>query len=161
MTKERMSSLELGKRTEETSSVHPGGDCSCGSGHISERMYLGYSLCLICQKLSKHERKSAKVTDHLIRLRSRRRRAKVGIKDQAVAYLSSFLGSNGKAITRETWGRKGSWDKWVRSFHMSLGQEIRNALRKAGFNERVLGVRNLDDIYVELLARAVGLEAYL
>lgn len=44
---------------------------------------------------------------------------------------------------------------WYAEFHFEWGMYVRNALRKAGFNEKFLGVGNLDDIYVEAIEHSV------
>jgi hypothetical protein len=44
---------------------------------------------------------------------------------------------------------------WFAEFHFGWGMHVRNALRRAGFNEKFLGVGNLDDVYVEAIEHAV------
>lgn len=44
---------------------------------------------------------------------------------------------------------------WPAAYHSFWGMGVRNALRNAGFGERELGVRNLDNVYVELVEEAV------
>ena len=44
---------------------------------------------------------------------------------------------------------------WFAEYHFDWGMHVRNALRRAGFNEKFLGVGNLDDIYVEAVEHAV------
>ncbi len=43
---------------------------------------------------------------------------------------------------------------WPAGYHMGWGMGVRNALRENGFNEDAFGVRNLDNIYVELVEQA-------
>ena len=49
-------------------------------------------------------------------------------------------------------------DGWWVDYHFFWGMSIRNLLREGGYGEKQLGVENLDDIYVVLLERALGLE---
>jgi hypothetical protein len=44
---------------------------------------------------------------------------------------------------------------WYAEYHFYWGMNVRNALRTAGFNEKFLGVENLDDVYVEAVEHAV------
>ncbi len=44
---------------------------------------------------------------------------------------------------------------WFGLYHHGWGTAIRNALRHNGFGEEYFGIRNLDDIYVELVEDAV------
>ncbi len=39
--------------------------------------------------------------------------------------------------------------------HFGFGMQVRNALRRAGFGEEELGVRNLQDVYLDLLEAGV------
>jgi len=157
MTKKRESSSELGVWKEEVS-IHKGGDCTCGNNHISERMYLGFSLCLICQNLSKAKKRPRKATDAFSRCRRRMSRSTIGPVDRAIGYVGAWLGPEGKAWVRSTFERKGSWEAWAAAFHDNFGMEVRNALRKIGYHQGVFGVRTLDDVYLVFLAKAVGLE---
>lgn len=45
--------------------------------------------------------------------------------------------------------------KWYVPYHSFWGMKIRNLLRANGYTEKVLGVRNLDDIYHVLVKHAV------
>lgn len=49
-------------------------------------------------------------------------------------------------------------DGWCLPHHMTLGMGFRNAMRDAGFGERAFGIENLDNIYVEVLEDAAGIE---
>lgn len=44
---------------------------------------------------------------------------------------------------------------WFAEYHFDWGMHVRNALRRAGFGEKFLGVENLDDIYVEAVEHAI------
>ena len=44
---------------------------------------------------------------------------------------------------------------WFAEYHFGWGMHVRNAMRRAGFNEKFLGVGNLDDVYVEAIEHAV------
>ena len=44
---------------------------------------------------------------------------------------------------------------WFAPYHFHWGMNIRNELRKNGFGEEYFGVRNLDDVYVELIEDVV------
>ena len=48
-------------------------------------------------------------------------------------------------------------EHWVAPYHFFWGMAIRNALRQAGFGEDYWPIWNLDDIYVPLVERAVGM----
>lgn len=46
-------------------------------------------------------------------------------------------------------------ENWFAEYHFGWGMNTRNALRRAGFNEKFLGVGNLDDVYVEAIEHAI------
>ena len=50
---------------------------------------------------------------------------------------------------------EGNPDHWWVSRHVTWGMRVRNELRKHGYGEEVLGVDNLDDVYVGLIEEAV------
>ena len=43
---------------------------------------------------------------------------------------------------------------WWADYHMTWGMAVRNLLRRNGFDERSLGVENLDDVWVGLVEGA-------
>lgn len=45
--------------------------------------------------------------------------------------------------------------KWPGTYHFGWGRQIRNDLRVAGYGEKELGVRNLDNVYVAMVEEAV------
>jgi len=44
---------------------------------------------------------------------------------------------------------------WFAEYHFDWGMNVRNAMRKHGFTETWLGVKNLDDVYVEAIEHAI------
>ncbi len=46
-------------------------------------------------------------------------------------------------------------ENWFAEYHFGWGMNVRNAMRKAGYTEKWLGVENLDDVYVEAIEHAV------
>ena len=44
---------------------------------------------------------------------------------------------------------------WAPGFHMGPGMDLRNHLRQSGFGETELGVRNLDNVYLEMVEKAM------
>lgn len=71
----------------------------------------------------------------------------------AVAFLAGYFTPEVIAQIRQVVERKSP--DWPAGYHSCWGMGVRNALRTAGFGERELGVRNLDNVYVELVEEAV------
>jgi len=44
---------------------------------------------------------------------------------------------------------------WFTAYHFHWGMAVRNMLRHEGFGEKYFGIKNLDDVYVELVEEAV------
>ena len=75
------------------------------------------------------------------------------MRDKAVEFLRGWIGENIKPEIRAQ--IKADPDGWSVPYHFGWGMGIRNALRTAGFRESQLGVRNLDNVYVELVELAL------
>ncbi len=72
-------------------------------------------------------------------------------KQAAINFLKAKLMDKGKiqlAIAKDPKG-------WFASYHFNWGMFVRNLLRHAGLNEEYFGIKNLDDIYVELVEDTV------
>jgi len=54
--------------------------------------------------------------------------------------------------------RRAGLDSWTAHNRFPFGSTVRSALRSAGFNEQVMGVESLDEIWGELVFRAVQAE---
>lgn len=76
---------------------------------------------------------------------------------EAVAFLREWLSADVQERIRAVVDAKSS--AWPAAYHTFWGMGVRNALREAGFGEAELDVRNLDNVYVELVEEAVGLAA--
>ena len=74
-------------------------------------------------------------------------------REQAVEVLRAWLPPESKERIRRAilTGEFGS-GYWLEAHHHGSGRDARNALREAGLDEAALGVGNLDDIYLDLLA---------
>lgn len=73
----------------------------------------------------------------------------------AVLYLRSKMAPEDVETLREMI-RRDPWN-WCVEHHFNMGMHTRNLLRHGGFGEDYWPIWNLDDIYVPLLERAVGL----
>jgi hypothetical protein len=51
--------------------------------------------------------------------------------------------------------KRAGLDSWTAHNRFPFGSTVRSALRSAGFNEQVMGVGSLDEIWGELVFRAV------
>lgn len=76
-----------------------------------------------------------------------------GLWPAAVVWLRGYLTDEVKAQIRAAMEIPKDWPA---ACHMGWGMTIRNALRQNGFSEAELHVRNLDNIYVELVEDAVS-----
>ncbi|KKK72867.1 hypothetical protein LCGC14_2899560, partial [marine sediment metagenome] len=69
--------------------------------------------------------------------------------------MEAWLQNHLKPIAKQLRQKIHADREWYAEFHFEWGMHVRNALRKAGFNEQFLGVGNLDDVYVEAIEHAV------
>ena len=69
------------------------------------------------------------------------------------AWLHSYLGNDTATQLRQK--IHANREGWFAEYHFDWGMHVRNALRRAGFNEQFLGVGNLDDVYVEAIEHAI------
>jgi len=77
----------------------------------------------------------------------------VSPREAAVSFLRQALGDD---IASNIWEQMESDADWSIKNHMSVGMGVRNSLRRRGFDERLLRVADLDDIWAELLRDAVA-----
>jgi hypothetical protein len=75
-------------------------------------------------------------------------------RDEVSAYLRRWL----PPAARDAYARLICSDPsgWMRDPHFHGGLIVRCALRGNGYTERLLGVASLDDVWPDLLERAVG-----
>jgi len=74
-------------------------------------------------------------------------------KEAAKKFLFELISEkNKKKIRREI---KKDPISWFAKYHFHWGMAIRNKLRENGFGEEYFMIKNLDDIYVELVEDAV------
>lgn len=71
---------------------------------------------------------------------------------QAVTWLRGYLPPGILAQIRELIAEHNP--DWPAGYHLGWGMGVRNALREHGFGEQVMGVRNLDNVYVALVEEA-------
>lgn len=74
---------------------------------------------------------------------------------EAVSFLTHFIEPVIKDLIREATEKDP--EGWWINYHFGWGMGIRNALRQSGFGERELNASNMDNVYVELVERAVKL----
>lgn len=74
----------------------------------------------------------------------------------AVEFLKIELPETDKALIRQAIATPGDYG-WNAPFHFTWGMSVRNRLRESGFGEQELGVKNVDNVYVELVEAAVAL----
>lgn len=74
-------------------------------------------------------------------------------KDPAVKFLQDCIPPEVKSKIRAVIANDPV--HWFADYHLSWGMGVRNALRKVGYGEAHFGVKNLDDIYVELVEEAL------
>jgi len=67
-------------------------------------------------------------------------------------WLHSYLKDVAPALRQKIHANR---EDWFLEYHFGWGMNLRNALRRAGFNEKFLGVGNLDDVYVEAIEHAI------
>ena len=91
------------------------------------------------------DRAKREAAEDLTRARSMR------IWNAAVGYLRGWLTPQVQAQIREAI----QGPDWPAAYHLGYGMHVRNALRTAGFGERQFEIRNMDNIYVELVEQAV------
>src|SRR3990167_1768275 len=75
----------------------------------------------------------------------------------AVEFLRGFFSLNAEAATQIMLAHGEDPQCWWAQYHSFWGMNIRNLLRKYGYGEPELGCENLDDIYIGLVERALGL----
>ncbi|HEX6750668.1 MAG TPA: hypothetical protein VF092_25500 [Longimicrobium sp.] len=77
-------------------------------------------------------------------------------RDEVSAFLRQWL----PPAARDAYARLMYADPagWSRHPHFRGGLIVRCALRGNGYTERLLGVRSLDEVWPDLLERAVGAE---
>ena len=142
--------------SEKKPIVHREGECECGRSAILLRSYFGYPIC-VCGRLLRRATRLRKERDSFVRIRLRRGNSRGYSEEEvAVAYLRAFLGAEGLKTARLMILYQRTEARWTKAHHFGFGREIRNLLRKAGFSESSFGVSNLDDVYLDLLVKAVG-----
>jgi hypothetical protein len=72
----------------------------------------------------------------------------------AIEFLREHISIEQHAIILADIKRAGL-DSWTAHNRFPFGSTVRSALRSAGFNERTMGVGSLDEIWGELVMRAV------
>ncbi|MQA90573.1 MAG: hypothetical protein GEU90_10105 [Gemmatimonas sp.] len=75
------------------------------------------------------------------------------VRDAAVAFLRDWLSSEAKRRYRSMIAENP--DGWPADPHFADGIIVKHALRGNGIDEKVLGVRNLESVWADLLKRAV------
>ena len=151
----KMTSLNLGnQQSDYPASFHGGGDCRCDRRHQTMRSYLKYGLCLNCGCLTPYVVRPLKITDPFLNL-WRKRNAKPEPERQAVSYLRAWM-SPDLRLRAEQSMRIDEPTVWHQAHHFGMGKEVRNALRKVGFNDRSFRDGSLDDVYLLLLRKALG-----
>lgn len=76
--------------------------------------------------------------------------------EQAVKWARRELGESGTELIRSLHAEDP--DGWMIGRHFTSGIRFRNALRHAGYGEDAFGIGNLDNVYVEILEEAAGVE---
>jgi hypothetical protein len=77
----------------------------------------------------------------------------IGKREAAVKFLSKFISIEDKRKIRKEIEKEPV--RWFAPYHFDWGMKIRNELRQTGFDEQYFMIKNLDDIYVELVENAV------
>lgn len=73
---------------------------------------------------------------------------------KAVEFLRGYFTPDVRRQIADTVAAKSP--DWPAGYHMVWGMGVRNALREADFGEAEFGVRNIDNIYVELVEESVA-----
>jgi len=78
-------------------------------------------------------------------------------KKLAEDFLRNWINEDVQDQVREA--AKEDPEGWHVPYHFAWGMGVRNALRTGGYNEESFGIENLDNIYVELVRGALGIES--
>ena len=136
--------------------VHPGGECKCGTYHISEGTKGGYSKCRVCRKLRADKGKPRRPVDGFERLRARRGIV-VDHRLEAVTFLRRWMSREERTQVRlKVEPHEGSL---MVDICARVGSRSIRALRAAGFNERDIGLDcpfEAENNIALLLCEAVG-----
>ena len=148
---------DMPSRLTETTDHHRGGDCKCDRMHVGGRSYMGHSWCMICCLLSPRP-KRLRINKDLFRFMRPRYHARMATDEvKAIAYLRQVIDDEQRHLLRKSF-RLLDHDEWLAANHHGAGRECRNLLRKVGFTDRSFTGGSLDDTYLDLLSRAVGME---
>lgn len=77
------------------------------------------------------------------------------IREEGAIFLSNYIDQDIKNDILKAQQREGS--QWAFPHHHLWGMFIRNALRRAGFNDERLPDQNWDDYYIPLIEYAIGI----
>jgi len=78
------------------------------------------------------------------------------IRDEVVAFLRAWLPEEARRVYRDM--MEDDPLHWSRDPHFAAGVIVEHALRGNGIDERTLGVRSLEEVWPDLLRRAVAPE---
>ena len=76
------------------------------------------------------------------------------LRDKAIKFLRKLLTIKTKKEIKIAINNNP--EHWFTPYHFGWGMTIRNKLREAGFGENDFEIKNIDDIYVELVEDAIN-----
>ena len=76
-------------------------------------------------------------------------------REMAVEFLRGYFANSPLAIEQIRDAARKDSQTWWSEYHMTWGMAVRNLLRRNGFDEKTLGVDNLDNVYVGLVEESL------
>ena len=72
-------------------------------------------------------------------------------RDMAIEFLHGYFLNAPNTVAQIRDAAKRDPQTWWADYHMTWGMAVRNLLRRNGYDEKTLGIQNLDDVYVGLV----------